>query len=119
MNKIKYNITGVNMTGEFALKATEAQMDKAEKALSNYLSANPLVQVDRNHPEVVHIEVESDHDYIRESFGNFLEKTVEEVSETESDDYSVIKSLYLNFFNAMPEISVKSVDLESLFLPKG
>lgn len=107
------------MTGKSALKATETQMDKSEEILNNYLSENPQVKLDKNHPDVSHIEIENDHEYILESFGGFLEKTVEEVSETEGDDLSVIKNLFLSFFDAMPEITFNSFELESLFYPKS
>lgn len=116
------------MTGTLELKATEAQMDKAEKALDKYLSLNPQVQVDKHHPEVAHIEIENDHDYIRESFGGFLENNVEEifepesnvnkVPETERDDFSVIKTIYQSFFNAMPEVCVNGIIFEDLIKSK-
>lgn len=114
-------MTTENLTIEDAKKmkifsATESQMDKAVEVLNKYLSSNPGVGVDKEHPAMHGVEISNAHDYIKESFDNYLVQVIEEVEEHKHEDMVVILGLFVGFMEGMPEIiKSKGFELETIF----
>lgn len=100
--------------------ATGSQMEKLEQLMAIFLEKNPHVGIVETHPEVKHMpeyfQTVTHHDYIKESLGNYLEQTIEEVKETELPDDEVIKGLLVGFLDGMPEIkSDNTAKLQAIF----